>query len=171
MNIIVAVNSDWGIGYDGVQTNVIPQDRAFFKRMTEGGVVIAGRKTYDELRKPLLNRKNIILTRDQGFTAEGIVIAHTIDDVVRETEKEDQDNVFVIGGAEIYAQFLPLCTRAFVTKIDASPPSDAFFPNLDRLESWSIERRGEKKQSFGLDFSLVVYRNDALLGYSYFARG
>jgi len=171
MNIIVAVNNDWGIGYEGAQTCVIPEDRMFFKAVTEGGVIISGRKTFEEIGRPLPNRKNIILTRDPNFAEEGVVVARSMEEVMKEIEGEDQDSVYVIGGGEIYTMFLPLTSRAFVTKIDTSPPSDTFFPNLDALPTWSIERRSEKKHSNTFEYSILIYRNDALLGYMHYARG
>jgi len=101
INAIVAVNSDWGIGINGAQVIVIPGDRSFFKRLTEGGVVIAGRKTFEFLRKPLPNRKNIILTQDRTFRADGVIIAHSVDGVLAEISEDAPDRVFVIGGGEI----------------------------------------------------------------------
>jgi len=139
MNIIVAVNSDWGIGFKGTQAIVIPGDRRRFKQLTENGVVITGRKTYEDFRKPLPNRKNIILTHDGSFKAEGAVVRHSVSDVLTEIADEDTDKVFVIGGGSIYEAFLPYCSAAYVTRIEAAPPSDTFFPNLDEMPDWFLE--------------------------------
>ena len=82
MNIVVAVNNDWGIGYKGKQTIVIPEDREYFREITNGGVVIAGRKTYEAIGKPLANRKNIVLTNNKNFKAPGVTVAHSINEAL-----------------------------------------------------------------------------------------
>ena len=141
MNAIVAVNSDWGIGLDGSQVVVIPEDRRRFRRLTDGGVVIVGRKTFEHLPGPLPNRKSIVLTQDSTFKAKGVVIVHSVDEVLEEVADEDPEKVFVIGGGEIFELLLPLCAYAYVTKIDINLPSDTFFPDLDILPGWSFVRR------------------------------
>ena len=139
MNIIVAVNSDWGIGLGGTQTIVIPEDRRRFKTLTDGCTIISGRKTFEDFRKPLPNRKNIILTRDRDYRVDGAVIKHSVDDILSEISGDHAEKVFVIGGGSVYRLFLPLCALAYVTKIEAAPPSDTFFPNLDESLSWSVD--------------------------------
>ena len=141
MNAIVAVNSDWGIGLEGSQMLVIPDDRHRFRRLTEGGVVIVGRKTFEHLPGPLPKRKIIVLTRDTAFAAKGVVIARSVDEALKKIANYDPDKVFVIGGGEIYKQFLPLCDYAYVTKIGITAPSDTFFPDLDIKPGWSFVRR------------------------------
>ena len=141
MNAIVAANLDWGIGFGGMQTIILPEDRRNFRKLTYGGVVIVGRRTFEQLRKPLDNRKNIVLTRDRSFNADGVIISHSVGEVLNEISGDDPDMVFVIGGGDIYRQFLPLCNYAYVTRIEAAPPSDTFFPDLDALPGWSLEHR------------------------------
>lgn len=140
MNTVVAVYSDWGIGFGGTQPIVIPEDRQYFRKLTEGGIVIIGRKTFEGMGRLLPNRKNIILTRDRSFRPDGMTTAHSIDEVLAEVAADDPDRVFVIGGGDVFRQFLPFCAYAYVTKIVATPASDTFFPNLDRLSEWSLER-------------------------------
>jgi len=161
MNAIVAVNKDWGIGFGGTQTIVIPDDRRYFKRLTQEGVVISGRKTFEDFRIPLPNRKNVILTRDRAFKADGAVILHSVDEVLAEVAEDDPNKVFVIGGGEIYRLLLPFCAYAYVTKIEATPPSDTYFPNLDALPGWRHEggEPGPRNPEFGIDYSFNVYRN------------
>jgi len=156
MNAIVAVNSDWGIGLGGVQAPVISEDRRRFRVLTDGGVVIAGRKTFEHLPEPLPNRKGIVLTRNPAYVADCVTIAHSPDEVLKEIADHSPDKVFVIGGGEIYRLFLPLCTYAYVTRIDIALPSDAFFPDLDSLPGWSLERResGIWNSEFGIDVNM-----------------
>ena len=146
MNAIVAVTGDWGIGCNGTQSVVIPEDRRRFKTLTEGCVVIAGRKTFEDFGRPLPNRKNIILTRDPNYRVDGAVIKHSADDVLEEISGEPRDKIFIIGGEEIYRLFLPMCSCAYITKIDAVPPSDTFFPNLDELPEWELIEQSPIKE-------------------------
>jgi dihydrofolate reductase len=167
MNVIVAVNGDWGIGYNGAQTIIIPEDRRYFRKVTDGGVVIAGRKTFTDIQRPLPNRKNIVLTRDARFKAEGAVVTRSVGEVLSEISGDDPDTVFVIGGGSIYELFLPLCARAYVTKIEATPLSDTFFPNLDALPEWSLESEFKIQNSnyndtvgAGISYSFCLYKNN-----------
>ena len=157
MSVIVAVNSDWGIGKDGRQAVILPEDRKFFRKKTTGGVVIAGRKTFEDFPGPLPDRKNIILTRDKLFKSEGVTVLHSVEDVLEEVKNEDPDKVFVVGGGTIYEQFLPFCGKAFVTKLDINLESDTFFPNLDELGSWSEERQTEANESNGIKYTICTY--------------
>jgi len=162
VNAIVAVNADWGIGLGGQQTIAIPDDRRRFKSLTGGGVVIAGRKTFESLNGVLPNRMNIVLTRDRDFSAAGALILHSINDVLTEIAGFDTDKVFVIGGESIYRQFLPMCRYAYITRIEASPPSDTFFPNPDALSSWTVESCSETYNFSGVLYSFYLYRNNAV---------
>ena len=160
MNIIVAVNADWGIGYNNTQSVVLQEDRQHFKKLTNGGILIVGRKTYEDFGRPLPNRKNIVLTRNLEFKAEGLVAAHSIDEVLAMIAFDDPDRVFVIGGGSVYSQFLPLCSCAYITKLETSPPSDTYFQNLDQSPDWSIVSSGESMESGGVRYSFHTYRKN-----------
>ena len=162
MNLIAAVNSDWGIGYNNAQSIVIPEDRRNFQNLTRNSVVIAGRKTFEGFGRPLPNRKNIVLSRDRGFKAGGIIVAHSIDEVLAITSDENAEKVFVIGGGSVYNQFLSMCTYAYITRISAKPPSDAYFPNLDESPHWALESRGATSESKGIRYSFDIYKNNAI---------
>lgn len=164
MNIIAAVYSDWGIGSKGRQPVVIPEDRRFFKEMTTGGVIIAGRITFEAFSGPLPNRKNIVLTRNEVYKAEGAVVAHSESEVLDNISGYKNDKIFVAGGGDIFRLFLPLCAYAYVTKIEASPLSDTFFPDLDALTGWSLKQRGTSNVSRGLRYSFDLYKNHAIEG-------
>ncbi|MCL2124630.1 MAG: dihydrofolate reductase [Oscillospiraceae bacterium] len=162
MQLIVAVNSDWGIGYNNTQSVVLPEDRRHFKALTDGGTVIAGRKTFEDFGRPLPNRKNIVLTRNMSYNVDGIIIAHSVDEALTFVAGDDADMVFIIGGGSIYTQFLNMCSHAHVTKINAMPPSDTYFPNLDESSNWYPERRGEPAISSGVEFSFDIYHNNSI---------
>ena len=163
MNVIVAVNSDWGIGYKNAQTVVLPKDRRNFRKITSGATVIMGRKTFEELGRPLPKRKNIILTHDRNFKVGGISVANSIDEILAAIGGVDPMKVFVIGGGSVYSQLLPKCSYAYVTKLDAAPQSDTYFPNLDKLPDWSLESQGGIRESGGVRYSFNLYKNNALV--------
>jgi len=162
MNIIVAVYSDWGIGCSGTQQIVLPEDRAYFKKITDGGTVIAGRRTFEDFRSPLPNRKNIILTRDRDFKVDGAITVSSVAELWPVIAHDDPSKVFVIGGESIYKLLLPFCISAHITKIDLAPHSDTFFPNLDTLPNWSLEDSGNTQVSGDVKYSFNIYKNNAV---------
>jgi len=163
MNAIVAVFSDWGIGCGGTQQIVLPEDRQFFKQMTEGGVVIAGRRTFEDFNKPLPNRRTIIITQNREYKVPGAAVVHTIDELRSELHGvQDSSKVFVIGGESIYRLLLPFCSYAYVTKLDTAPQSDTFFPNLDEHPDWSLDNCGETLESGGVRYCICGYINNAV---------
>ena len=161
MNIVVAADARWGIGLHGTQTLVVPEDRKHFRKVTGTGTILVGRRTLLDFPggKPLKNRRNIILTTDQAFTVEGGEIAHSVDEAMALVKDENPDTVFVCGGASVYRQFLPYCKRAYVTRIDAAPEADAWFPDLDALPNWQIEDPGEEREHEGLRYRFQTYVN------------
>ena len=163
MDIIVAVNTDWGIGYNNSQSVVLPEDRRHFRDLTNGGIVVAGRITYEDFGRPLPNRKNIVLTRNMEFMADGVLTAHSIEEVLAIIADDNTDKVFIIGGGSVYRQFLPMCSYAHITKIESAPPSDTYFPNLDELPDWTRENIGEKHESGGIWYSFNIYKNNAVI--------
>ena len=155
LEAIVAVNRDWGIGKSGTQNVVLHADRRHFRAVTEGATVIVGRKTLADFPggKPLPNRRNIVLTHS-NLTVEGAEIAHTAEEAIA---LAGIDRCLVIGGASVYRSLLPYCERIYMTKIDACPPSDSFFPDLDASPEWEIERESEEMEENGVRFRFVDY--------------
>lgn len=139
MKVIVAVDSDWGIGYRGKLLQRIPEDMKFFKQMTLGKVVIMGRETFESLpgKQPLKDRINIVLSKHKCFDNKKVTICHSLNELFFELEKYNTDDIFVIGGESIYSQLLPFCTEAYVTKIESKYVADKYFVDLDRSESWT----------------------------------
>ena len=162
MNIIVAVNSDWGIGYNNTQTIVIPEDRRHFRKITTGGTVVVGKKTFEEIGRPLPNRKNIVLTRDEKYRHRGVLVAHCADEVLAMISEEETDKVFIIGGGIIYNLFFPMCKYAYITKIQAAPLSDTYIPNLDASTDWTLVTQSETGESTGIFYTFNLYKNTAL---------
>ena len=156
VTLVVAVAENGAIGKDGALPWRIPEDLRRFKALTMGRPVIMGRKTWDSLpKKPLAGRRNIVVTRNAEFHAEGAVVAHSFSDALAIAQSENPDSVMVIGGAEIFAAALPLARRIELTEIAASPAGDAFMPPIDRAE-WREATRTASSSAEGLNYSFVT---------------
>ena len=161
MNAIVACDEQWGIGKNGKLLVSIPADMQYFRQMTMGKAVLMGRKTLESFpgRKPLPHRAaNIVLTRDTDYQKEGVLVVHTIEQALEEAARFAPDDVFVIGGGEIYRQMLPYIDRIYVTKIEYTYDADTFFPNLDESSEWKLVRQSEEGTYFDLVYEFDVYR-------------
>ena len=124
ISLIAAVSENNVIGNKGALPWHLPRDFAFFKETTVEHTVVMGRKTFESIGRPLPNRKNIILTR-QDVSFDGCTVVHSIDEIPQE------EDVFVIGGAEIYNQFLPLAKRLYITVVHTTLEGDTYFPAID----------------------------------------
>ena len=157
LELVVAADADWGIGKNGTQTLIIPEDRRHFREVTGRGTVIVGRKTLADFPggRPLKNRRNIVLTRDGSFTVEGAETAHSVEEALEKCQQDER--VFVIGGESVYRALLPYCRRAHVTRIFARAENDAFFPALDTLPGWRLTDRGEERESAGLRYAFQTW--------------
>jgi dihydrofolate reductase len=131
MNIIVAISENYAIGKSGDLLCYLPDDLKHFKALTTGATVVMGKKTFFSLpRRPLPNRRNIVLTRDVTFVQEGVDVAHSIPDLL--TMLMPEERVFIIGGGEVYRQFMPLAKQLHITHIHHSwEDADTFFPDID----------------------------------------
>ena len=156
MDLIVAVYDDWGIGADGTQQVALSEDRKFFRETTRGATVIAGRRTVEDFpgKKPLPYRHNILLTR-QGGDFPGFTVCHSPEEAV--AAAGDAEKVMVIGGGTIYRQMLPLCDRAYITKVHLTPVSDTFFPNLDEDEAWKMTEILMSGEENGISYEMCLY--------------
>ncbi len=156
MDAIVAVYDDWGIGADGDQPIALSADRKFFRATTKGSTVIVGRKTLEAFPggNPLPKRRNIVLTR-QGCDTEGIELADS-PEAAAELAKDDE-KIFVIGGGTVYRQMLPMCDRAYVTKVHVTPDSDTFFPNLDEDPAWKLSEILDSGEEDGIAYEMCLY--------------
>ena len=159
MNIIVAVDKNWGIGNRGELLVSIPKDQKMFRQETTGKVVVFGRKTLDTFpqKQPLPYRTNIILTHDKSFRVKGAIVVHSIEELLEELKKYPSRDVYIIGGESIYQQMLPYCDTAYITQIDHEYQADAFFPNLDKDPEWELTAEGEEETYFDLEYRFVRY--------------
>ena len=140
ISAIVAVDENWGIGFNGELLEKIPEDMKWFHSLTHERTVLMGRKTWDSLpKKPLPDRLNLVITRgERKFDNMTIFIDMAEAKIrAREASKDPDDEWFVIGGGQIYKELLPLCDRVYVTKIFKSHENvDTYFPDLDEPEMW-----------------------------------
>ena len=155
MNVIVAVDENWAIGKDGDQLVYLKEDLKRFRALTSGHTVILGRKTLATFPggRPLKNRRNLILSRNSKFRAEGAEVFSSVEELVKQVDED----AFVIGGASVYEQLLPYCDTAYVTKIHAAFPADTYFPDLDKLEEWSVTEESACLEQDGISYHYVVY--------------
>lgn len=160
MNIIVAVDKNWGIGLNGSMLVTIPADQRFFRDETVGKVVVMGRKTYESLptSQPLVNRTNIILTKDKDYAVKGAVTVHSKEELLECLKEYRSEDIYIIGGQTVYEQMLPYCNVAHVTKIDFAYQADTFHPNLDLNSEWEIVGESEEQTYYNLEYTFVKYR-------------
>ncbi len=159
MNLIVNVDKNWAIGLGNKLLVRIPQDMKYFRAMTTGHVVVMGRKTLESFpeSKPLKDRVNIVLTTDPDYLAAGAVIVHSVEELKAELENYPSEEIFVIGGGQIYRQLLPFCDKAYVTKVDRAFDADTYFPNLDEDPQWRMTKVSEEETYFDLEYVFAVY--------------
>lgn len=163
MKCIVAVDSNWAIGKNNQLLVSIPADMRFFKEQTMGKVVIMGRATLESFPggKPLKGRVNIVVTRDPRYYAPDAVVVHSVEEAAAVASRYPADDVYVIGGASIYRQFLPLCDTAYVTKIDYAYDADTYFPNLDEAPDWELLEESDEQTYYDLTYAFTTYNRIA----------
>lgn len=159
MNIIAAVDNNWAIGYQNSLLVRIPRDQQVFREMTEGKVIVMGRKTLETFpqKQPLKNRVNIILSRDKKYIVRGAVVVHSLEELMKELERYNDDDVYVVGGAAVYEQLLPYCNTAHITKIEYTYQADAYFPRLDDMPEWELAADSEEQTYFDLTYNFQKY--------------
>lgn len=156
MKAIVLVDKNWGIGNAGDQVVYIPGDLKYFREVTMGHPVILGRKTLSTFPGgcPLKGRRNLILSRDPGFSPEGAHVYRSLEDLLKDAPEDS----FVIGGASVYNALLEYCDTAYVTKVHSEFPADCHFPNLDSRPAWRITEEGPVQEEDGIRFHRATYQ-------------
>ena len=159
MNMIAAVDSNWAIGNKNKLLISIPADMKMFRQETLEKVIIYGRKTLETfpLSRPLDRRVNIILSANPDYKVNGALVVHSIEELKEVIREYDTDDVYVIGGASVYRQLLPLCDTVHVTKIDYAYEADAWFPDLDADPEWEITAEGDEQTYFDIPYTFVRY--------------
>lgn len=155
LHLIVAHARNGAIGIDGKLPWYLPEDLKHFKRTTLGKPVIMGRKTWESLGRPLPGRKNIVITRQADYVAEGACVVPTIEAALEAVK--DEPVAFIMGGAQIYEQTLPLVKVAHVTVINADYDGDAYFKPLDD-EHWLLDEEQTFPATDAHPFSFSIRR-------------
>ena len=159
MNLIAAVDKNWAIGKENKLLVQIPMDMKFFRETTTGKVVVMGRKTLESFPNglPLKNRTNIVLTHNQNYDGKGAIVVHSMEELREELKKYNSEDIYVIGGEQIYKALVDDCNVAHITKINFAYDADAYFPNLDEKPEWQITADSEEQTYFDLEFFFYKY--------------
>ncbi len=152
ITIIVAKSNNGIIGKDGDLPWRLPEDLKRFKRLTTGNIVVMGRKTYDSIGRPLPNRKNIVISRNMSLKIEEVDVEHDLVDVLKRNQEE---NVYVIGGGQIYVEALPFSEKLEVTEVDVELVGDTSFPEIDSSQWKEIFREKRVDPESNLTYSFV----------------
>ena len=165
MNLIVNVTENWGIGFENQLLVSISADLKRFRSLTMGKAVVLGRKTLETFPggRPLKGRRNLIMSTNKDYAPEGAEVYHSLPELLDELRKLDTDEVCVIGGASIYEALLPYCSTAQITKTYVDCKADRFFPNLDAMANWKIEKIYDLEEENGIRFQYVDYVNNSPL--------
>lgn len=166
MNFIVSVDEEWSIGSQGGLLQRIPEDMKQFRAKTINHIIVLGRKTLETFPggRPLPDRTNIVLTRQKDFQAEGALVCHSYPELFRVLQRYADNEIFIVGGGEIYNALIPYCRIGYVTKIHNTYPADTRIMNLDLLENWSIVASdGPHLSKAGVMYTYVEYRNSRVL--------
>lgn len=160
MNLIVAVDNNWAIGYKNNLLVRIPNDQKYFREETTGKVVVLGRKTMDTFPggQPLKNRENIIMSTNMRYSIKGAEVVHSLQELLAKLQGYSSDNIYIIGGESIYKQLLPYCDTALVTKIDHAYDADSYFPDLDQDSEWELVADSEEQTYFDLEYRFLKYK-------------
>ena len=140
ISIIVAVAENGVIGHDNKLIWHLPEDLKNFKRITSGHHIIMGRKTFESIGKPLPNRVNIIITRNQDYHHDGCSVVHSLSQALDKARKSDESEVFIIGGGRIYQESLLIADKIYYTQVKASFKGDTVFPELNKNE-WDVSQK------------------------------
>ncbi len=150
ISMIAALASEnRALGKNGDLIYKIHDDLKRFKEITSGHIIIMGRKTYESIGRPLPNRTNIVISRDPNFSADGVIVAHSLEDALRISQG---DEIFVIGGGQIYKEAIEKADKLYLTIVEGNPEADTFFPDYSDFKKIVFE---EEHRSEGLKYKFL----------------
>jgi len=157
ISMIVAMDTNRVIGKDNGLLWHLPDDFQYFKAVTMGKPIVMGRKTFESIGRPLPGRENVVITRDEAFSAEGVTVVNSIDAALEATQQYDE--VMVIGGANLYQQMLPLANKLYVTLVRHAFEGDVFFPEIN-ADKWVLTDQTEHSADdrHAHSFSFITYQ-------------
>jgi dihydrofolate reductase len=158
VSLIVAMEQDRGIGRDNRVPWHLGDDLNLFRKNTMGHHLVMGRKTYESIGRPLPGRTMVVLSRQAGIAVPGILNAASLEDALQIARQAQDDEVFIIGGGEVFAQALPLARRIYLTQVHASVACDTFFPEIN-LGRWVVRREcfqpKDEKNDYPFTFQML----------------
>ena len=166
ISIIAAIGANYAIGKDNDLIWSLPDDMNFFKKKTSGHTVIMGRLNYESIPKkwrPLPNRRNIILTTNPEYQEEGVDIFHQMSEAIESARKAGEEELFIIGGGQIYQLGLEYADTMYLTEIKAEFTADVFFPTYDKADWQEVERiphQVDEKHAYPFDFVTYIREKD-----------
>lgn len=158
VSAIAAVARNGVIGYNNEIPWYLPADLAYFKRTTLGHCVLMGRNSFRSIGRPLPRRTNIVITRDPFFAADGVLVAHSIEEALGIAFDTGETEAFIIGGGDIYRESMDLWDRLYLTEVDIEPEGDVFFPEINPAEwreVWREAHEPDEKNRYRYTFRLL----------------
>ncbi len=157
LSIIVAIQkNNRGIGYQNDLLFKISEDQKRFKALTSGHPIIMGRKTFESIGRPLPNRTNIVITRNAEWNYEGVVVVSSLEEAIAEAKKVEQEEIFVIGGSEIYGRALSFVDRLYITVVDGEKQADTFFPEYETVFTKKISSESCTDPAANLSYANLI---------------
>jgi len=157
LSIIVAMAQNRTIGINNTMPWRIPEDLKHFKALTMGHHMVMGRKTFDSIGKPLPGRTTIVVTRDRNLKTDGCIMAHSLQEAIAACAGDEE--IFVVGGADIYTQALPLADTLYITEIQQDIIGDTVFSAFDKTEWLEVSREIHHQETpQPLEYHFVIYR-------------
>lgn len=161
MNLIAAVDADYGLGRGNKLLVHLPKDLHFFKEQTTGKVLVLGRKTLESFKggKPLPNRTHIVLSRNPAYAPEGVAVVHSLEELLAAVAAYPAEDVFVAGGGDIYQQLLPYCDTLYLTRIDRRFEADTRLMGLEELEAdFRLEWESGAQEEKGITYHWQIWK-------------
>ncbi|MFC0184580.1 dihydrofolate reductase [Pseudarcicella hirudinis] len=159
LSIVVAVAENGVIGHENQLIWHLPKDLKIFKNLTTGHPIIMGRKTFDSIGKPLPNRTSIIVSRNKELAINGCIVVNSVEEAIEEAKKIEEEEAFIIGGAELYKLSLPNVDKIYLSEVKHSFAGDTFFPEIDKTVWKEISRETylkDEKNLYDFDFVELV---------------
>ena len=159
VSLIVAMDEKGGIGIDNRLPWHLSADLKRFKALTMGHHIIMGRKTYESISKPLPGRTNLVVTRDPGYRAAGCLVVHSLDKALQTAKERGEDEVFITGGHQIFAQSVGIADRIYLTQVHAEVRADVYFPEIDAsewVEQETVYHESDEKNDYPFTAKVLI---------------
>ena len=146
ISLIATMDEKRGIGKNNQLLFRIPEDLQRFRKLTLNHPIIMGRKTYESIGRPLPNRTNIVITKDTNFHVAGCIVTHSMEEAMTKAGEHDKEEIFVIGGGQIYEQALPVADKLYLTVVKGAFDADTFFPDYPAFQKIVFQQAGQYLQ-------------------------